>query len=63
MAKKRYIPLSCDLVDAELQSSILSGSIVDTNATLVIPRGQKVDEYDFSSAEFSQEWNIEESSK
>jgi len=57
--KKAYSGLDFQLLTIQPGSSILGGSIVDNTTTVIIPRGQKVDEYDFSSSEFSQDWDVE----
>ncbi|MCQ2183315.1 MAG: hypothetical protein MJY89_07950 [Bacteroidales bacterium] len=58
--KKKYQPARISSVEFVPGFSILSGSIVDQNTTVIIPRGQKVDEYDFSEDKFSHDWEIEE---
>lgn len=61
--KRKYERVVITQVGVELSASILSGSIpiVDPAVTTVtIPRGQKVDDYDFSEDTFSHEWEITE---
>lgn len=43
----------------EPSDGVLASSIITTNTNVVIPRGQKVDVYDFSDDKtFCQEWEI-----
>lgn len=40
---------------------LMSSSIINKKATIVTPRGQKVDTYDFSNkpgSEFAQDWDM-----
>jgi len=56
--KKAYSGIGLQFLSVVPVTSILGGSIVDNTTTVTIPRGQKVDEFDFSSDEFSHEWEV-----
>jgi len=59
MRKFTYKTLSIRYLTIEPQENILGTSIVDSQSSVIIPRGQKVDEYDFSKSEFIHEWKID----
>lgn len=58
--KSAYTVASFKSVDLNAGCSILAGSIVTVDTVnVIIPRGQMVDEYDFSDeTEYSQEWEF-----
>jgi len=61
MKKKEYKPLVCERVGMQSRTSILSGSVIMNDPTIIIPHGQKVDTYDFStSSSFSYDWSVED---
>ena len=55
---RKYVALSTEQLQISLESRILAGSVVTSSSSVVIPQGQKVDEYDFRSSEFSHEWDV-----
>ena len=60
-AGRKYIPLSTEPLQISLESRILAGSVVTSGSSTVIPQGQRVDDYDFSSSTFSHEWDVTDS--
>lgn len=56
--KRRYEEAAMEMLSLEPESPMLSGSIINSSARIIIPNGQQVDEYDFSSPTYSQEWDV-----
>jgi len=54
----KYTKISITPVKLDIPTDILAASIVDNNTNVVIPRGQAVDEIDFSDSQFVQDWTI-----
>lgn len=56
--KREYEAAAIEILSLEAGSPLLAGSIMGSKANIVIPMGQEVDTYDFSTPQFSQEWDV-----
>ena len=60
MKKQVYSKLTIRRLSLEPQGNILGISVIDDQSTVVVPRGQEIDEYNFQTTEFIHNWTIKD---